>query len=129
MILPININDFWSAKSEYFLQILQYETSESSSNNENSASHLDWTVFFLKLCDLFPKSFAFVNFLVMFIVARTFPSLFFIIKYLSIVTTATQFVLYVHECYPYFFTKSRGQARKRHIRNINKNLLHGPGYH
>jgi hypothetical protein len=98
MILPININDFWSAKSEYFLQILQYETSESSSNNEKSASNLDWTVFFLKLCVLFRKSFAFVNFLVMFIVARIFPSLFFIIKYLSIVTTATRFVLYVHEC-------------------------------
>ena len=46
---------------------------------------------------LFRLSFAF-NFLMMFIVARTFPSLFFIIKYLSIVTTATRFVLYIHGC-------------------------------
>jgi hypothetical protein len=34
-ILPINIKDFLSAKSEYFLQILQHETlSESSSKHE-----------------------------------------------------------------------------------------------
>jgi hypothetical protein len=29
---------------------------------------------------------------------------------------------------PCLFTKSHGQARKRHIGNINKNLLHGPGF-
>ena len=41
-ILPININDFWSAKSEHFLQILQYETlSESSIKNKKSAGHLN----------------------------------------------------------------------------------------
>ena len=40
MILSINIHDFWLAKSEYFLQILQYEAlSESSNNHEKSASH------------------------------------------------------------------------------------------
>ena len=26
------------------------------------------------------------------------------------------------------FTKSHGQAKKRHFRNINKNLLHGLGF-
>ena len=57
-----------------------------------------------------------------------FP-VFFIIKYLSIVTTATRFVLY-NVCSrmlgPVFFKKSHGQARKCHIRNININLLHLP---
>ena len=56
-------------------------------------------------------------------------SIFFIIKYLSIVTTATRFVLY-NVCSrmlgPVFFTKSHGQVRKCHIRNININLLHVP---
>ena len=58
---------------------------------------------------------------------EAFP-VFFIIKYLSIVTTATRFVLY-NVCSrmlgPVFFiTKSHGQAMKCHIRNININLLH-----
>ena len=60
-----------------------------------------------------------------------FP-VFFIIKYLSIVTTATRFVIY-NVCSwmlgPVFFLrKPMGQARKRHIRNINKNLLHDPAF-
>ena len=29
---------------------------------------------------------------------------------------------------PFLFMKSYGQVRKRHIRNSNKNLLHGSGY-
>jgi hypothetical protein len=42
--LSIYSSDFWSAKSKYFLQILQYETlSASSSNHEKSASYFTWT--------------------------------------------------------------------------------------
>ena len=128
-ILPININDFLSAKSEYFLAC---RLSKSSIKHEKSAGHFVWTVhwvFFPKLCVLFCSSFAFVNFLVMFIVARTFPSLFLLLNICPSQRLQPDLYYMFTDVRSCLFTKSHGQVRKCHIRNSNKNLLHGPGYH
>ena len=68
---------------------------------------------------LFRLSFAFVNFLVMFIVARTFPKLFNICPLQRLQPDLYYMFTDVRLC---LFTKSHRKARKRHIRNSNKNL-------
>jgi hypothetical protein len=77
------------------------------SSNYVSFSARVWRLLTFSWCSLWPQPFP----------------VFFIIKYLSIVTTATWFVLYVHGFKAVCLRKA-----KRHIRNSNKNLLHGPGY-
>jgi len=124
MILLINIHDYWSAISGYFLQIWRYETLSASSRSwQKSANHSDWKVrwhYFLIFCVFFRSSFALINLLWWFFVARALQYFFFIIiKYLSIVSTETRFVWFVFE---------KRLAKEHHIRNSYKKPFRGPGY-